>query len=193
MNEIYYFIISYVAIILLFLFLTNWLSSGFLIFFIRAKMSRGRKVLVINRGMIESYASLGWLEGNHFCYFDRETKRKEKNKVSKRLTVQEGTSPFFRLFGVTVVMIDEKTNNFILPNGDVKNGFDAIKQENLLLWALQRPRDTEKLLIWLIVIMVAVILVLMVSGMSVYKLNQLQSSINLFIQSQTVVQGTNIV
>lgn len=193
MNEIYYYILSYSLIIILFFVLFNWLSTGFLLFFLRVKASRGKKILVINKGAIENYASIGWVEGNQFCYKDRETKRKEKNKVCKRLVITENNKPFFRLFGVTCVMVDESTNTFITPSGSSIGGFDAITQENLIMWALQKPKDEDKTKLLIIINLILTILVVLGLVIIFVKIQQHDASIKLLLNGFKTIEGVNII
>ena len=193
MNEMFYYLISYIVVIVGIIALVNFLSSGFLLYFIKVKASRGKKVLVINKGAIENYASIGWIEGGSFRYKDRETKLKEKNKVAKRLIIPDGTSPFFRLFGVTCVMVDEAKNYFILPNGNAVSGYDAIAQENLILWALDKPTDESPVKILVIINLIITVLLLFGLVALYVKLNQNDEALRVMFDGLRTVQGTNII
>lgn len=159
----------------------------------RVFMTWGKKILVINRGVVESYASIGSVEGSWLRYKDRETKIKEKNKVAKRLMIPAGESPFFRLFGVTCVQVDEKNSCFILPSATAQAGFDAIQQENLLMWALQRPRNEEKLQLLVILCLCASALALILCLILIFKLTQLTTLVQAGFDGLKQIQGVNLV
>ena len=164
MKEIIYFAISYVAILLGGLFFFNWLSQGFLWAIIKTKMSRGRKILIIMHSPIRHYPAYGWIEGQQFKWYDRETKLKDKNKTPKSVAVQEGM--FYRLFGIDMTEIDEATNAIISKNGEGLSGFDAILQENLIIQALQKPTDQNTTLVVILEIVI-IVLLMIVAGICV--------------------------
>jgi len=193
MQEIYYFMISYLIIIFGGMMLLNFISNGFLLAFIKTKAGRGRKVLTIIKSPLEFYASKGWIEGNRFKWYDNETKRKEKNKIAKALDIEEDKpSPFFRLFGVPVVFIDEATNLFINFRAHrITGNIDALNQENMIMWALQRPAQQEKLILFLIILIIVCIISLFVVGFVAYKVNMLQTLIQ-GIRAINPVNAVNI-
>ena len=131
---------SYLMIIVGALLLFNWLSNGFLMSFIKIKMRRGKKVLVIINGKLDSYPSTGWVEGKRFKYYDRETRRDNKNKIAKFIDFEDGKpNPIIRLFGVPVIMIDEVNNKFVMvESGELGGTYDPIQQEQYIIRALQR-------------------------------------------------------
>jgi len=193
-TEIIYFMISYLIVIFGIMFFFNWWSNGFFFSIIKTKASRGKKVLVINKSPLEFYSSKGWIEGKRFKWYDRETKAKEKNRLSKALDINDREpSPFFRLFGVTCVMIDEATNSFINPRTMVNSGgIDSMNQENLIMWALQKPSEVQNLTIFLIINLVVGVLILFMVGYLVFKVGQLPALINAVKPVVNTITGGNI-
>lgn len=150
-----YFMISYVIVIAGGFFLANFMSNGFLWSFIKCKISRGHRILIIMHSQPRSYPAYGWVVKEKMYYYDRETKKNDKNKTAKSIVIQDGM--FTHTFGVWMAEIDEKTGNVIMPGKDAGQSFDSYLQENLIIQALQRPTDTKSLLIVILLIGVIVL------------------------------------
>lgn len=151
LKDAIYFMISYLAVIAFGFFLANFFSNGFLWAFIKTKTSRGNRILTIMHSQPRNYAAYGWVEGQKFKWFDKETKRNNNNKIPKSVAIQKGM--FHQTFGMWMCEIDEATNNIIMPDKTLMKGFDAILQEDLIKQALQKSNeDQSKLIIILLCI-----------------------------------------
>lgn len=191
MNDIVYFMISYSVVIFGIIFFVNWWSNGFLWAFLKTKAGRGKKVLTIVNGLLDSYASKGYVEGKRFYYFDRETKKDNKNKVPKFIDMVEGQpNPIRRLFNVPVVTIDEVTGKFVTQDkGELVGGFDPILQENRVIRALERPNENDKIL--LICILIGVILLVLLGAFTVFNVLKIPAQIE-SLKAITSVVGVNV-
>jgi len=139
-------------------FLIDFLSNGFLIIFLKAKASRGKKILINVRSKTIHYFTTGEIQGDFLVYHDRESKR-NKQKTPKRLAIEKN-DVFYRAFGVTVCNVEEGDNNFIAPYGSSIPGFDAIKHSNLYTRALTKPAEDDKDLLKILLIVVLVLCLL---------------------------------
>jgi len=176
MNDIYYFIISYALIILFGFGLIQFLSNGFLSVFLKAKASRGRKILINVRSKTTHYFVTGLIEGDFLVFDDRESKR-NKQKTPKRLAIPSDKNIFYRAFGVTTCNVDEGDNKFILPEGSSVSGFDAIKHSNLYTRALTKPAEIDGDLVKKLLIAIG-ILCLLGFGFLYFKMETLNTTIN---------------
>jgi hypothetical protein len=171
--------------------LFDFMSNGFLTAFMKIKMGRGKKVLTIINGKLDSYPAKGWVEGKRFYYFDRETKKDNKNKIPKFIDFEDNKeNPIKRLFNVPVVTINEVTGKFVSQqDGSTLGTFDAIRQENYILRALQRPDLPNNIL--LIVVVIAVILCLLVSVMTLIQVMKIPGLIQ-GLKAMSNIAGVNV-
>lgn len=165
----------------------NFLSKGYLFKLIKIKGSRGKKQLVLLKTPLEYYPTVGWMQGKLFCWKDRESKMFDK-KLVKNVEAQEGM--FFRLFNVDCVLIDEATNNIIMPNQSIEGGFDSILYENRVMRALNKPTEDDKKVLLLIIILVVVILSLLILFFIGYKSTQIHS---LLLNGARVVSNASVI
>jgi hypothetical protein len=179
-------------IIFLVMFLLNFMSKGYLFKLIKVKGSRGKKQLVLLKTPLEYYPTIGWMEGKLFCWKDRESKMFDK-KLAKNVAAQENM--FFRLFNMDVVLIDEATNQIIMPNAEIVGGFDSIIHENRVMRALNKPTEDDKKMLLLIIILIIVIISLFTLFFLTYKVIQTQALVNnlgLIANNATTLVGGNV-
>jgi hypothetical protein len=171
--------------------LFDFMSNGFLTAFMKIKMGRGKKVLTIINGKLDSYPTRGWVEGKRFYYFDRETRKDNKNKIPKFIDFEDNKeNPIRRLFNVPVVTINEVTGKFVSQqDGSTLGTFDAIRQENYILRALQRPDLPNNIL--LIIVLVAVIICLFVSVACLVQVIKLPGMIE-SLKAMSNIVGVNV-
>jgi hypothetical protein len=186
-----YFIGSYLLVLIGGFFLINWLSAGVIKTFMKVKSSRGRLVLIKLHTKLRTYVSTGWLEGDDLVYFDKESKE-NKQKVPKRIS-SPGRDCFYRFMGLWTCDIDEATNNLIKPDGSIKEGYDAIRWNNLYLRALMKPAPQEKDRIFIIIICIMLFIVLILGIVTLVKTGQLSSQITALKSiGSSAIKGGNI-
>jgi hypothetical protein len=190
-SDFYYFIVSYLFVIIGGFFLINWLSNGVVRRFLIVKASRGSKILVKVHNKLKTYCVSGWLEGNDLLFFDNESKR-NKQKTPKRIVVNDDV--FYRFMGVWACDVDEATNNVFKHDGSVIPGFDVIRWNNLYLRALMKPATEDKSNIILFIIIGLVFIALIVSVVVLVKLGQVQQAVSsLGAIKSSSVGGVNVV
>ena len=191
MNDILLMMLAYGTLLVLLFILLNLYTDGFLLAFVRTKAGRGKKVLVLVKGQLDTYYSKGWISGRKFYYVDRETKRDNKNKVPKFVDFDPNDeNPIFRLFNIPVVMIDEISGKFIHNRtGELSGTFDPIQQENLIIRALQKPSDEKSIL--LVIVLIGVILLLLVNAFIVMTLLKIPPQIE-SLKAVSQVVGVNV-
>jgi hypothetical protein len=174
------------------------MSNGFLIAWTKAKISRGKKLLIIVKTKLGFYPAYGKVQGDSFIFYDRETKRDSNNKIPKRLKIpSDRKSPFFRLFNIWVCFIDESTNSFtsIRSEGDAPeiSGFDPILQESLIMRALSRPTFEQKKTIFFVVIIIFLVILFFMMIFLIIKVTSLPQAINVArgVAGQ-MVSGVNV-
>lgn len=189
-SDVYIFIGSYLLVLIGLLVLIQVLTNGFLFTFLRVKASRGKKVLVNVRGVMQHYYITGVEEEGFLVYRDNACKR-DGRKTIKRVVIHQGMNPFYRNLNVNCVNVDEQRNCIIYPDS-LKGvmGYDAIKWSNLLLRAQMKMKLTEEPVIGIIT-MVGVILLILLTIYGLVQLNAIKTAIEL-LQSNTVITGGNI-
>lgn len=162
MNDIVYFISSYVAVVAISFFLVNWLTNGFFIQFAKVKMSRGRKSLITIHSVTGRYFRPGEVVEGWLVFKDRQGQR-------RRIAVPErkyiGSS-----LGVKVVDVDDEKNAVLLPDFTAVSGFDAVKYENLNIRCLTAPRLDDKKILIIIILLVILLLLAAATCFMVVKL-----------------------
>ena len=129
-----YQVVSYAVILIVFFVVIEFYSKGFILKYIRVRSSRGRKVLVRVIGQVTDYLEVGEIAEGMVKFGDRSTRGRSKKIVS--LPDQGGVT---RLLGVHWVYIDEKKNAVLLSDFSAVTGYDAERNNNLLMRALYRP------------------------------------------------------
>lgn len=189
-SDVYIFIGSYLLVLVGLLLLIQVLTNGFLFTFLRVKASRGKKVLVNVKGLMQHYYVIGVEEEGFLIFRDNACKR-DGRKTIKRIVIDQARNPFYRNLNVNCVNVDEAKNCIIYPN-DLKgvSGYDAIKWSNLLLRAQMRMKLTEDPVIGIITLIGVILLVLM-TIYALVQLNAVKSAISL-LEANTVITGGNI-
>lgn len=162
LQKIFAQIAAYAAVLIIGYVGINFLSGGFLSKFLKVKMSRGRLTLVKIVGVSRSYFRTGLITENWLIFSDSE-------KQKRRLNVP-GAYAIEYVMGVRAIAIDDEKNAIILPSGEMVEGFDAVKAENLHVRALTSPREQDKMLKIILFLLIANILATIIVGVLVYKL-----------------------
>lgn len=148
MGDIWYFILSYMIIIALGFFIINFMTKGFLIHYLRAKLSRGKYVLIqVQEVNGESYTS-GQIRDNSVQFKGRDgRKRVQPLKVGD----------VRRLMNVDYIYLDLTQNQIKDPR--IVNNMDSGDIENLINKALMAPKlgDTKEKLEFGIMVLVLII------------------------------------
>lgn len=136
MNDFTLIIISQLGLLFTFVFLINFLTSGFILKYLITKASRGKKVLVEIYGVSDVYYKTGKIDEDQLKY-------RTRNKKDKSLLISK--TNVFRRMGVNVISVDEINNAVLEPSFEGVAGFDAIRNDNLLVRALTAPQlmDTQ--------------------------------------------------
>lgn len=110
-----------------------FVQSGFFWSFLKVKMSMGRKILVKSRTATHDDYAVGYVEDGTLKFVI--------NKNNKTINLPDNHKAFYRSIGVLWVDVDEETNNICSIDYSVQPGFDAIKMDNLIKRALQKPLE----------------------------------------------------
>lgn len=120
----------YVSLIFCILFFLSFLSKGYLFPWLRAKMSRGKKVLIHVHTPLNFYYRLGKIETGFLIF-------KGSDKEERRL-VCPGRA-IIDAQGVKNVFVDDERGNVLTADFETLSGFDASKWNNYLIRALTKP------------------------------------------------------
>jgi len=173
-NDIFYFMLSYIIILVVAYVLINFLSNGFFNVFIAVKVSRGKKTLVKVHGVADTYFRVGKVDETEIVFKDRR-------KNTRRIQISK--EAIYRAAGVYCVDINDSNNCVLKPDGSAVQGFDAIKHENLYIRCLTRPniinkKDQIKLFLMVLVILGAIGFVVYQNILLEEKLLNLAQAIN---------------
>ena len=170
MNPVFINVISYTTIIFVSLFLFNFLSSGFLMAFIKTKAGRGRRALLFVEGRSGNYFKVGDIKEDELYYKNREG-------VKKILTIKEGQVR--RIMNIPFMQIDDVKNAIQNPDFTTASGHDAANVDNLLTRALMAPSTMlEKFVKIILIITIVLVLLSIVIGFLVFKINSGMPSIS---------------
>ena len=161
MDQVYYFVISYAAVAGIIFFAINWLSSGFLVNFIRVKASRGKFNLVRVRTITGDYFCPGTIVEGFLVFKDRQKQR-------RRLSVDDRAF-IASAMGVKTIDVDDVKNSVMKPDGSSSSGYDAVKYENLFVRTLMAPKLEDKFIKIILIIALVGVLVGLVCGFLIYK------------------------
>lgn len=163
MNDVFIQIGAYLVVLFISFFSMNFLTSGFMFKFIRAKGSRGRLVLVESDGINNLAWCLGKVDGNQLKF---------KSPAGKKKTLLVDRNDFYRRFGLVCITVDDETNAVRKADYSVAETFDAEAYDDLLTRALTKPKlDTiDKELI----ILIAVAIILLIAVFNAYTLQELK-------------------
>lgn len=140
---------SYLGVIVLTLGSLQFFSAGFLFTWLQVKTSRGKKVLVKVRGIIQDYYRSGVIDGS-FLYF------KDKNKEGRRIKIPTHDNKIYvyRSIGVNNVYVDDDSNSVLSVNLEGVSGFDGQKFQELYVRALYKPNvfdSKEKIMLYVMI------------------------------------------
>ena len=157
--EIIYFTISYLAVIVIFYLLMNFLSNGFFSQFIRVKLSRGSLTLVEIKGLSNTYYRPGKVSEEWITF-------KNRNKDQKKIKVTKNSIE--RVMGLDRVTVMEVSNQVLSHSNDLSDGFDPVKFDHLLQRALMKPtiKNPKDL-------MKAILLIMVLGGVLLYLVYQI--------------------
>lgn len=174
-NEIYYFMASYIGIIVLVVGFIAWWLSGFLGPYVRVKTSRGKLVLVCEHGALRTDWRAGRVQEAMLKYKPRGSKEFKLISITPTMV--------YRSMGVNCVEVDGITNvafsrdnyayhkKMLNAKGEavdaveiapgIKGGHDAVRTDNMITRALMLPRlgDNQMKVVLVIVVIIAIILI----------------------------------
>ena len=163
MNPVIINVIAYVTVIFASLFLFNFLSSGFLLQFIKAKAGRGKKAII----MLRTVSGDRWVVG---VFSEDELFYTNPQKIKKIITIKEGQVK--RIMNVPFIQIDDVKNAILNPDFTTASGHDASNVDNLLTRALMAPSTLlEKFVKWILIIVIVMTLILIVTAFLTFKIN----------------------
>lgn len=156
-----------ILFVLILMSMINWLSRGFWWSWLSVRISRGKKWLIRVWTQTGTYYTTGVSDGEIL-------KWKDKNKQSRTIQLQEGTT--YKSFGVDNLEVDETTNGVrvvesekeSMPGGAVRvkgaffvvPGFDAVTFDSMIQRAFELGRSArqnkEKIIILLLLLALAV-------------------------------------
>lgn len=161
--------INNLIVLLMGVIVLAFLMRGFIVPYLRVKASMGKKVLVKITQMNTDIFRVGDIIEKELVY-----KYKSNDSINgiKRLTISD-TSVFYRMMGVSCVDVDA-VKNAIVSRPDFKTvpGFDAVRQENLLVRALTKPtilESQEKIIMLLVIVCVVVVVISLIINLKLYK------------------------
>jgi len=141
MEEFIIWIIICLIVLVIPIVWVQWITRGFLFKLVKVVASRGGLVLCEVIHPIQNYHVVGKHIDGYLIVSDKTSTGKDKSKV-KRLKMAEDY--IFRSWGVNCVRYTEIGNILMKPNLCGVAGFDAIKQENLLIRALTDPHNNKE-------------------------------------------------
>ena len=152
--DFFYFVISGIILMIIPLLVVAWFQAGFFTKWLKTRASRGKRILIKQRGKVRDHFDTGLIHGDFLIF------GKEEHK--KRILI--GKINIYSCWGVSVVDIDESSNNLATVDYTVSEGFDAEKYESLYTRTLYRPLLDEGgrdmlILVLIIVIIIAVAVV----------------------------------
>lgn len=130
MNEILLQTMYYAIVMVLSLGISGFLLRGFFWKFIKVKLSFGKLILVKIKAVNRDYFRVGKIDENDLIY--------KTDAGEKRVTIPDN-SVFYRVMGTTWIDVDDQKNSIAKPNNEAVSGYDAVKQNNLLVRALTGP------------------------------------------------------
>jgi hypothetical protein len=163
MNPVFTNVIAYTTIIFVSFFLMNFISSGFLINFIKAKVGRGKRALLFVEGRTGNYFKVGDIKEDELYYKNREG-------TKKILSIKEGQVR--RIMNIPFMQIDDVKNAILNPDFTTASGHDAANVDNLLTRALMAPSTLlEKFVKIILIIVIVLVIVSLAIGFLTFKIN----------------------
>jgi len=158
MNEVIlqtiYFIMSYLGIIFFFFFSINWLSKGWLMTFIKAKASKGKKLIVICHGITGTYYQIGTIDKGALKFKDSDKQGQTFTSVKREDIIQT--------MGVQGIEIDI-TNKNIIQRGQARAGCDPIDTDNFINRIIMAPSVNDNFKQYILIAIIIIILLLIVN------------------------------
>lgn len=167
MNPLLVTVLSYLAVLLMALFLANIFTKGFFFRYMRAKTGKRKgKVIVFMYNNLFYFDKVG-------TYREGWLTVKDRDKATRRIAVPVDCTR--ELLGCICIDIDEETNNVLHRNFKAVSGFDAVKFEELYQRALNRSKlnDFKKTLQ---IILIVVIVVALIGIINVVMMNSLKKA-----------------
>jgi len=122
---IYYFIVFILA-----WFIVGLIMKGFMLSYIRVRLSFGRLILVKVRALPQDYYKVGKVEDGFLIF-------KDNSKVDKMISIHR--DQIYRCLGINQVDFDSETAGLGNYDFSVVEGYDAEKHSNLYTRALYKP------------------------------------------------------
>lgn len=154
---------SYIAIIVAAVFGPNVLSKGLTLTYLRARFSRGKKIIVRAKAMHEIYFKTGKVSDKTISYKDRSGQ-------IHMITPLQGD--VYSFAGVPCLDFDEVSNEIIRIEGTRKPGIDTVLIDSVVkraisLGQMMKPLNEKIILVVLFVLLVVVVIIgIKVFGMS---------------------------
>lgn len=151
-NEILVQMAYYATVMILTIVIMGVMQKGYFWVFIKVKTSFGKYVIVKIRSINRDYFRVGRIEDNDLVY--------KNNGKEKRINIPKGTHPFYRAIGILWVDVDDEKNAICLTDYSTVEGFDAVKNNDLLIRCLYRPsvnENQQKLILGILFLIIALI------------------------------------
>lgn len=132
-QQLLYFSASYIGIILVFFIGVNFLTKGFLLTYLSAKFSRGRKMLVRIHSLSDIYFKANKVS-------DKKIEVKDRNGEKHMLTIDQ--SQVYHTMGIASIDYDEVSNEVVKIDGERTPGLDPVRAQNLVIRAIDIGRRT---------------------------------------------------
>ena len=142
------------------------LMKGFLMPYIKVRLSFGRLVLVEVRSKNRDYAKAGWIE-NKSLFFKN---KREGKKIVERIELPDGYC-FHRFLNVDCVEFDEDTATIRMPTFDVESGYNPKKTDDFMERIIKAPKEGDKWRTAVIVLLCLAVLLGLIGAYFTYKIN----------------------
>jgi hypothetical protein len=169
MSDFITLLIGYVVSFFVGIIALSFFQRGFLIPFMRVKLSQGKLILVKIRGISKDYFRAGRITETELRYKDeaKHTRLINIPEIKEEQTIEEKAKNLnerrrvlnciYRTIGVSCIDVDDETNAIMSRDYSAVTGFDAERMENLNVRALMKPTimdDKTKLMIILLVVII---------------------------------------
>jgi len=169
MNPVIQNVIVYTSIIFIAFFVMNFITSGFIINFMKAKAGRGKKALLFVEGRTGNYFKVAEIKEDELYYVNRE-------KVKKILTIRDGQVR--RIMNIPFLQIDDVKNAIQNPDFTTASGHDAANVDNLLTRCLMAPSTMlEKFVKIILIIVIVLVLIAITTAFLVFMVKKGQAPI----------------
>lgn len=149
-NPVFQQTVNNLLVMLIGVFIIGIIQKGFLLPYMKVRISFGKYILVKIRAVNRDYFKSGEISDGFLLY---------KTKTGcKRIGVPD-SSVFYKAMSVTWVDVDENSGAVVKPDFTAVTGFDPEKYDNLYKRTLYRPAandNKEKLMFTLIILAIIV-------------------------------------